>query len=326
MSILDAAQKFYKRIWDAPNREEAKTVVGRLKASTRGHGSKIYPAPILGLLLYNQKALRKFDGKSAVEELASWNERELKILFAVHNQIRRLNEQCLSPLLEALPEAINGVNPYKEYPQTISTEGFEEFLFRNEDAEGMIRSFHTHPAFKVALTNLSTVKQHPLDYDQTIWQLNSEIVEAGPGGEPQWVVNYEEAKHIDHPNVDMLRHAAALVCLHISLATLNQFIYHGLFQDELKPINRSQIIDYLWTTGNVGPSIWLMHVSYVHMFICEPTDLIIVNIDRPMQQGGLGDTLCCIHKQTIPGDMASPGILEMRMIDKSLNAYPYLLQ
>src|ERR1051325_8205378 len=100
MSIQDDAQNFYKKIWASSNREEVQAVVGRLKASTRGHGNKIYPAPVLGLLLYNQKALKKFDGRSVAEELASWDERELKILFGVHKQLRRFNELCLSPLAQ----------------------------------------------------------------------------------------------------------------------------------------------------------------------------------------------------------------------------------
>ena len=326
MSIKADAHKFYKKIWDSPNREEIKTVVGKLKSSTRGYGNKIYPAPILGLLLYNQRRLKEFAGRAAVEELASWSEQDLKILFGTHNQVRRLNQQCLAPLMAALPESINAVNPYKEYPQTVSTEGFEEMLFTQGDAEEVIQGFQTHPAFDVALSNLSSAKERPLDYDQTIWQLNSEIVEAGPGGEAQWVTNYEEAKRSGHPNVDMFRHVAALICLLNSLANLDQFIYQGLFQDELIEINRSHVIDYFWTTRGVGVSMWLMHIPYGYMFIFEPTDLIIVNTDRPMERGGLGDTLCSIHTQLLPGGMATPGVLKMRMIDENLNAYRDLIR
>ncbi|MDQ3816299.1 MAG: hypothetical protein M3362_01245 [Acidobacteriota bacterium] len=326
MSILDDAKNFYKIICDSPNREEVKTLVGKLKASTRGGGSKIYPAPILGLLLYNQRLVKSYLGVAPVEELKSWDERELKILFGVHNQIRRFNERCLAPLADALPEAIGGVNPYKEYPSPVSTDGFEEFLFRNEDAEEVIRSFHQHPAFKIALSDLRSVKQRPLDYEQTIWQLNSEIVEAGPGGEPQWVANYEQAKRTDHPELNMFRHVAALVSLHISIATLDQFIYHGIFRDEIKLLDRPQIVDYLWTSGHAGPGIWLLHISLLHMLVCEPTDLIMVNIDKPDQRKNRGDSLCSIHMQTISADLSSPGILEVSVIDENLNAYPALIR
>jgi hypothetical protein len=326
MSIQDDAHKFYKRIWDSPNREEIQTVVEKLKSSKRGYGNKVSPAPMLGLLLYNQQQLKRLAGRTAVEELASWSERELKILFGVHNQVRHFNQQCLAPLMAALPESINAVNPYKEYPQTVPTEGFEELLFKQEDAEEVIHSFHTHPAFTTAISNLSSVKDRQANYDRTIRQFNSQIVEAGPGGEPKWFTEYEQARRAEHPDVGIFRHVAGLICLHDSLANLDQFIYHGLFQDELIQINRNHVIDYMWTTRGVGPSMWLMHIPYGYMYIFEPTDLIIVNTDKPGETGGLGDTLCRIEAQTLPMDMSTPGVLKMRMIDENLNAYRYLIR
>jgi hypothetical protein len=325
MSIKGDAYKFYKKIWDSPNREDIRTVVGKLKSSTRGYGNKVSPAPMLGLLLYDQQKLKRLAGRTATEELASWSERELQILFGIHNQVRRFNERCLAPLTTALPEVINAINPYKEYPQTVSTEGFEELLFTQEDAEEVIRSFQTHPAFDIALSTLSSVEERSIDYDHTIERLNSEIVEAGPGGSAMWVSNYEQAKRDERPDIGIFHHVAALICLHNSLANLDQFIYHGLFQDDLININRSHIIDYMWTTRGAGPSMWLMHIPYGQMFIFEVTDLIIVNTDRPEQKGGLGDSLCSIHTQILPMDMATPGILKLRMVDENLNAYRYLL-
>lgn len=326
MSIKDNAYNFYKKIWNSPNREEIHNVIGKLKSSSRGHGNKIYPAPMLGLLLYNQQALKRFEGMSPVEELASWKERELKILFGVHNQVLHFNEQCLSPLASVLPQAINAVNPYKEYPHSVFLEGFEELLFTEAEGEKIIKSFHAHPGFGIALSNLSSVNEGLLDYDQTILKLNSEIIEAGPGGQAEWVARYEEVvRWGDHPDIGIFRHIGALISLYNSLANLNQFIYQGLFQEELIQINRSHIIDYMWTTGGAGPSMWLMHTPYGYMYIFEVTDLVIVNIDKPEQEGGLGDTLCSIHTQILPGTQMSPGILKVRMIDENLNAYRYLI-
>lgn len=326
MDIEDAANKFYKKIWDSPNREEIKTVVGKLNSSSRGYGNKIIPTPMLGLLLYNQEQLKKAVGRSAIEELEAWSERELKILFGVHNQVRRLNQQCLAPLKGELTAAINAVNPYKEYPQTVSTEGFEELLFKQEDAEELIQIFQAHPAFNIALSNLELARKRPLDHDQTIGRFISEITEAGPGGEPQWVTNYEHAKREEHPEVGLFHHIASLICLYDSLANLDQLIYQGLFQDELIELNRGRTIDFLMTTRGAGPSMWLIHVPFGYMYLLAPSDLIIVKIDKPGITGGLGDVLCRIHTQIIPGDNASPGKLKVRMIDKNLNAYSYLIR
>lgn len=328
MSIQDDAYNFYIKIGGSPNRAEIHNVVGKLKSSTRGYGNKVSPAPMLGLLLYDQRKLKAFQGRSAVEELEAWSERELQILFGVHNQILRFNERCLAPLVAELPQAINAVNPYKEYPHTVSTEGFEELLFTQEDAEEIIKSFHTHPAFDVALSCLPYLKaqRHSFEYDVTIWQLNSEIVEAGPGGAPKWVTNYEEVRKSKSSNVEVFHHIGALLSLHNSLSNLDQLIYHALFQNELIQLSREHIIDYTMTTNGAGPSMWIMHIPYGLMYIFEPTDLIIVNIDKPETKRGLGDVWCEIHTQILSMGMATPDIITVRMMDENLNAYSYLMR
>jgi len=322
MSLRDVAFTFYRKIWDSPSLEDIKGVVTKLKATS----NKIHPNPILGLLLYDPKKVERYTRRDITKELSSWGERDLKLLFGVHNQIRQFNRLSLAPLKAAVPEAINAINPYKEYRQSVSTDGFEELLFKQEDAEEVISAFHTHPAFDVALSTLEAAQQRTLDYDQTIWEFDNEIVQAGPGREPQWVERYEEAKHSDHPSLALYRHVASVVCLHNSLANLNQLIYHGIFKDEFRPLDRSNVVDYFWTMGNVGPSVWLLHISQLHMLICEPTDLIIVDVDRPKQAWKLGEALCSIHSTTIPGTDRGPAKMELRVIDENLNAYPHLIE
>jgi hypothetical protein len=202
----------------------------------------------------------------------------------------------------------------------------EELLFKHEDSEQVIRAFHTHPAFDISMSNLETVQERPLDYDQTVWQFNDPIVQAKPGTEPEWVKRYEDAKHSGHPSLALYRHIAAVLSLHNSLANLDQLIYHSIFKDEFRPLNRSNVVDYFWTTGQVGPRLWLLHISQIHMFVCEPTDLIIVDVDKPEQALKLGEALCCIHSMTIPGTNGGPGKMELRVLDHNLNAYRYLIQ
>lgn len=329
MSIKDDAFNLFNKVWNSPNREEIQAVVNKLKPRTFGADYITYPAPILGLLLYNRQRVKAYLNKDFVSELSTWSERDLKILFGVHNQIRRLNEQCLAPLASELPEAINGVNPYKEYPHEVSTEGFEDLLFSEEDAREVIRSFHTHPAFEVALSTLPILRanSHSFEYDLTIPAMTKQLEEAGLGGKPEWYERYKEAKDLDHPSLPVYRHIGALLGLHSSLSTLNQFIIQGLFQyqSELLRLTRNHIIDYIWTTAGVGPSMWLMHRPYDIMLIFEVTDLIVVNTDRPGEKGGLGDVLCTIKHKPIDFDLSAPNILTLRMIDEHLNAYTYLL-
>jgi hypothetical protein len=322
MSIKDVALTLSRKISDSLRLEEIKAVVNKLKPTN----NKIHPAPVLGLLLYDQKKVERYMRRTPIKELSSWEQGDLKLLFGVHNQIRQFNRRCLAPLEATLPEAINAINPYKEYQQSVSTEGFEGLLFKQEDAEEVIKAFHTHPAFDIALSNLETIRQRPLDYDQTVWQFNDQIVQAKPGGEPEWVKSYEEVKHSGHPSLALYRHIAAILCLHNSLANLDQLIYQGIFKDEFRPLNRSNVVDYFWTTGQVGPSVWLLHISMLHMMICEPTDLVIVDVDKPEQWLKLGVALCSIHSTTIPGTNGGPGKMTLRAIDENLNAYRYLIR
>jgi hypothetical protein len=324
MSIQDDAFEFYRSIWKSPNRDEIKAVVAKLKSSARGYPEKTYPVPILGLLLYDQTVLRKLEGSAPIDQLSSWSTRELKVLFGVHEQMRLFNERCLAPLITELPQCIDAANPYKKYPVTNNES--EAFFFKSQEAEKAIRSFHTHPAFGVLLSTAVAVRGLAVNYEQTVLQLDSEIASAGLGETSEWVANFDSARRWDADSVTMFRHAGGLVCLYNALANLDQLIYLGLFQDELIHLDRNNIIDFVWTTGGAGPSMWLLHIPGWSMFICEPTDLITVDIDRPKQEGGLRTKLCQISSQTLRGSISYPATLKVRMIDENLSAYPYLIR
>jgi hypothetical protein len=328
MSLKTAAFNLFKKVWKSPNRDEVRAVLKRVKPGTFGVGNKLYPAPVLGLLLYNQHRVKAFLNRDFVSELSSWNERDLKILFGVHNQIRRLNEQCLAPLAGELPEAINGINPYKEFPQTVSTDGFEELLFSNEDASEVIKLFHTHPAFDIALRTLPTLKKarHSFVYDQTIPGTISQLDEAGPGGTIEWYEHFEDARRVKHHQLYVYEHVGALLSLYSSLSTLSQLLYQGLYQDELLHLTLNHIIHYGMTTAGPGPSMWLMHRPYEMLIISEEKDLIFISTDKPGEQGRLKELLCYIHYRPLSFDFASPGKLTLRVIDDYLNVYRYLLK
>ena len=324
MSIKDQAYKFCKKVWDSPHRAEVWGVVAKLKSSTRGFGNKVYPSPILGLLLYNQQAIKDYNGKAPYEELVDWSERERKILFGAHKQMLQLNHRCLAPLAAELPECLTAVNPYKEYPDAESSDGFEELIFKPDDAEDIIQSFHSHPAFGVALSNLQMVKENPLDYERLILSLTSALTEAEPGGEVRWVNDLKQMKKANRPEGFKLGHIAALICLHDSLSNLDQLIHQALYQETLMRIDRSSVIDYVWAPRDTGVGVWIMHIPIGYMYIIEVTDLIIVNTDKPSQKS-LGDSLCRVEIQLLSSDM-KPSVFKMRMVDENLNAYDDLIR
>lgn len=324
MSIKADALEFHRSIWKFNNRERIRAIVAKLKSGARGYGEKIYPVPVLGLLLFDQDVMRKIDGKAPIDELSSWSARDLQILFGFHEQIRLFNERCLQPLEAQLPQCIDAANPYKRYPAT--TKKAEKFFFESKEAEQAIRGFHTHPAFEVLLSTAPAVKGLKVDYEQTVLQLDREIVNAGPGEESDWLVKFDHARRMGANNLGMFRHVGALLCLYNALANLDELIYLGLFQNEFIKLDRNNIIDYIWTTGGAGPSMWLLHVPAGFMFVYEPTDLITANIDRPGQMGGLGNKLCQISSRLLRPSMSYPATLKVRMIDDNLSGYPYLIK
>jgi hypothetical protein len=320
MSILDDAYRFYEKIWNSPNREEIRGVVDKLQTSRRGLGNKIHPTPILGLLVYEQQGFF-LDGINPVLELNLFNVRELKILFGVHKQLLRFNQQCLSPLAAELPETLGAVNSYTDYPYFISTEGFEELLFKTEDAEEIIRSFHTHPAFAIALEKSPEInKPKNIDYGQTLLRLETEMVEAGPGNDPEWVEEFKRAKRTNHSSLPRFRHASALLCLRDSLANLDQLIYQALYLEKHIHIDRSLTIDYSWSTGGRGIGMWLMYLPIGIFFIIDTGDSVQVSTG----ENGFKQQLFRVETHHL-STSDDPGILIMRMIDENLNAYRDLL-
>ncbi len=324
MSIRNDALHFHRSIWKLANREQLRSLVAKLKSGARGYGEKIYPVPVLGLLLYDQDVLRKLEGRAPIDELSSWSSPDLQTLFGLHEQIRLFNERCLQPLKAQLPQCINAANPYKKYPAIPKRP--RRFFLHSKAADQAVRSFWTHPAFEILLSTEHAVKSLNVNYEETVLQLNQEIVDAGPGEESDWVAKFDRARRVSANNIDMFRHVGALLCLHSALANLDQLIYLGLFQNEFIQLDRSNVIDYMWTTGGAGPSMWLLHVPAGFMFIYEPTDLIMVDIDRPGQTGGLGNKLCQISSQVMRASMGYPATLKLRMIDDNLSGYPYLIK
>jgi hypothetical protein len=216
------------------------------------------------------------------------------------------------------------VNPYREYPHPISTEGAEELFFKIEDAEIIIKSFQTHPAFAIALENLSEIKSAPpIDYERTILTLESELVEARPGHDAGWLEDFKMLKRVEHPSLANYRHIAALICLRDSLANLNQLIYQALYQEKLIHIDSSITIDYIWSTGGGGIGMWLMYLYMGNFIIIDTGDL--VHISTGVKKGDFNKQLFRVEVHHLP-PISDPGVLIMRYIDDNLNSYRDLIR
>jgi hypothetical protein len=324
MTIREAAFRLFDKVKNSPNREEIRQVVQKLKSDERGYGNKIYPSPFLGLLLWNQDYIKKFEGKSPIESLDLWDERELKILFGVHNQLVNFNRLSANPLEAELPHSVFAVDPlpYKRYYHEELTEGFEELLFSKEDAEEMAQVFSTHPAFEMALRNLSHIKQNPLQIktEQAVMQFITELTEAGVGGNAKWVEQLKQDEELSHPSSIFQRHIAALVCLNNSLANINQLIYQAVFQDNLSYLNKGDIIDYLIKSTNSGLGMSVTYLPNIDLFLATPSDLILVSVSSDFD-----NQLCCIYGKFGFQEFFRHSNINLRVIDDNMCSYGWLV-
>jgi hypothetical protein len=323
MTILEATYRLCNKIWESPDREEIMKVVSKLTSSSRGYGNKIYPIPVLGLLLWPQEGVKEFTGRAPWEELASWTDRERNLLFGIHSEILNLNELCLKPLKSELPDCSLAVNPYQPYP----AEKIEESpirLISDEDAQEIAKVFHEHPAFKVALSDLSIVKQneHHEHYVQHFWELNKELVNARPGGEVGWTERFSEARKGTDADSIFVRHLAALICLRSSLGNLDQLIYQALFQPECPHLDPDVVIESMWSPRTTGLAIWLVYLPNRKLFLIHAGELVLVSLNSEDTK----NWLCQIVNQSLSGSFEDWNTAELLKVDENLNCYPALIR
>jgi hypothetical protein len=288
---------------------------------------KIRRSPFLGLLLYDQNLMRFKEGTPR-EVVNTWGERERQIFFGVHDEVFRLNQICMAPLSAELPHCADAANPYKEYSHTGTADAATHFLFSNEDAEDMGRAFHKHPAFDLALSHLSELKENPpnIDYQGVVPSFDSQLIEARPRRDVKWAEPLGRTKGPDRYEGWVLWHVAALVCLRNSLANLNQLIYQAVFADRLTELGEDDIIKFEGSYTNSGMGLSLMYIRRsADAFMIEPTDLILVSTRTGF--GPLDKQLFRVETQHDPSwGSGEPAYVELRRVDENLNAYGRLLR
>jgi hypothetical protein len=326
MTIQEEAYRLYDKVWSSPSRADVHEVIRRMNPSTFGYGNKIYPAPFLGLLLYDQNLVRFKEGTPA-EVVGLWGERDRQLLFGAHDEVIRLNRLCLSPLAAELPHCAVAANPYRKYPNAALSAEARQLLFNEEDAEAMARSFHAHPAFEPILSRLSELKEKPpkIDYLEVVRSFDSQLTEARPRGDVKWAEPLNPSGRAGRSDEWFLRHVAALVCLRDSLANLNQLIYQAVFAEKLTELGEDDIIKFQGSYTNSGMGLALMYLRRsAAAFMIEPTDLILVSTRTGL--GPLDRQLFRVETQgDPPWGSGRPAHVELRRVDENLNAYGRLL-
>lgn len=329
MNLFQTADDLRKTIRQNPHIEQIKSIVLKLKSSSRGLGNKIYPSPFIGMLLLDQEKIKAFFKKSPIEEFNEWEETDKKLLFDIHKQMYLFNEMCIEPLKKEFPHTSYSVNPYLglneifgyygdiEFP-TLSDK-FDEILFSKDEAMKIVSLFHKHPAFEVIFSNLSEIKNNGLQIhtNQAVLDVEKKLMNLGT--RKHLYEDREERKNKDI----FTRYILALVCLRDSLSNINQIIYQGVLQENLASLTRDDVIDYTMSWTDSGAGIALMYlIRNADLFCMEPTDLIILNLEN----NGLENKLCRVEVQHTSFSFGKPVYIDCRLIDNNMNSYYGLLR
>lgn len=332
MSLLKKSEQIFNTIRNNSSIDEIQKLVRQFKSSDYGIVNKIYPTPLLGLLLDPRKtedSLTSYSTNlvsSLAEKFLSLDPVNRQILIDICNQIFRLNELCIKPLKKELPHYTYVLNPYNWFPDVMEyykihmSETYEHYLFSSVEAEEFASIFYETPAFKYALSTLPEVKNNALQIhcEQAVIQLNENLIEAKPR-KGMNIFGERGEKKLDVFN----RHIVSLLCIKDSLANFNQLVFQGLTQNKLAIIKRDDVIDYSlsWTESGEGIAIKYL-INRGELYGIELSDLVRLNLENY----GLENALCRVETHIWNGDFADTTDVDARVIDENLNAYGKLIR
>jgi hypothetical protein len=325
MSLLEKSQHLFNVINEQPLLEEIRKQVLKFKPSeNEGIGERIYPMPLVGLLLTDPQKIDKSFSKlvsSLAEEFLSWDEEKRGILLGAANQVFQLNELCIAEFTKEFPHYTYALNPYSWFPDLIeyyklnSNNEYKKYLFDTKQVEEIVSIFYETPAFKYALSAFSEVTDRTLLMfaEQAVVKLNEDLENAGARNKTKVFGELGEKKLNAYE-----RHIVSLLCVRDSLSNLNQLIYQSILQEKLTAINSDNIIDYSisMTESGLGAAVKYI-ISSGDLWGIELFDLVVLNLDMLNTE----NSLFRISTRISMGDFDDTVDVEARLIDKNLNAY-----
>jgi hypothetical protein len=333
MSLLEKSEQIFNKIRNNPSVDEIEKLIRQFKASDNGVINKIYPTPLLGLLLRKAGITNSPSPHFQTELFSSLAETFLtldatkrQILVDICIQIFRLNELCIEPLkMKELPHYSFILNPYNRFPDVMGyykiniSEAYEHHLMSSNEEEEIASIFQETPAFKYALSTLPEVRNNPLQIhcEQAVIQLNESLLKAKPRKSIN-IFGILGEKKIDIFN----QHIISLLCIKDSLANLNQLLFQALTQNKMSVINSDDIIHFLASPTESGAGIAIKYLIHrAELYIIELCDLVRLNLGKY----GLENTLCRVESHILGGTFTDTVDIDARIIDKNLNAYGKLI-
>lgn len=329
MEIRKAAFELCKAVGISPAKKQIADLLGSIRnTSLDYHGHELH-AQVLGYLLMHQKRTQ-FAEEPIGLKLESLDEDKVKLLAGFHQQLKDLNEKCVKPLIDALPNCTSKVlSPYNRFDLQSIPEFAEIDIFSKEQTDNLISAFHNHPQIKIAIDSASlipTLAMFPEEsYLQHLWQIEDYIKESGALKIPERldeIINREKQNSLDRI---FSRHISAVLSLRASLSVLNELIYSKIFFDQLLCIDDDNIIKFgLYHFATGGCSVIFQNGGLI--FLVETDDIIVLKTDI---FGGIETRYCRVEKLDphipiiMPGE---PRYAELREIDENLNPYGILFE
>lgn len=262
--------------------------------------------------------------------IPSLRDEEHELFARAHAQVLRLNDECVSPLLSRLPHYARAVSPYSHLQDLPLPDHPGDDLLPKQSISEMARSFHAHPAFRIALGSnpLSARDAGNFDLAQAVWQIDESIHRAGTIHEPKEIHDIIEKKPPNAPDRTAFRHLSALACLRESLTMLDQLVFQAILSDQLKlpVLDEDSIIDPgRWVTTDVSTGA---HVIYQRDARSPRgiNDHLILYLwphgYEPIKE------LCHVEHLRInySGDTGTKAFIALRTVDENLNPFGQLLK
>lgn len=322
MTIKRTAYDICKSVLNSSFRTSIKDMIDTLDKGEGGYFARRQHIQTLGYLIVdnNREKITNDYNHILINPLTS---DQLELLTLVHNQLAHLDRECISNLLQKLPNSAKAIDPYSRYDYVPPLVNKLVDIIDKESLRIMANTFSQHPGINKAIDSASFVQNlTPDQYKNEILRLNDIIVKSGVLNAPKWLTNIMT---INAPQRTILRHFTALTCIRESLLTLNQLIYQAILIDKLPTLDENNIINIEHINDNfISKGISVTSQSSIFFSVIETYDLVLI---KCKSRGINSAKLCRVEsiERSVSNDFGESVKLHIREVDDNLNPYGALL-
>jgi len=342
MVILQSTYNLCKHIKSLPIRKQVVESLHTLHYSNTTKGIQDGSRDSLGY--YARKQNMQFLGYLLIDEhkndsarlvgsikIAPLSHQEIVLFEKAHTFIAETDNICATALSTILPNAIDVIKPYIQYPYKTKAESIETIDPNVESVEDLHLAFRNHPSIGIISKCVDKVpriqmisKEHLMD---GMIGIRRYIGSQGFSKAASDFQNSELATIKDSPEYFITKTLKALVALKVSLSVLNQLLYQSFKTDKLVVLDNDNVI----AVKNISRNFLGKHVSILshpikmEQMASNAGDEILVKLklDKYIIEG-----LHHIESVTISfnRDFGNRQDFELLKIDENLNYYPGLVR